>query len=59
MGDRGLHERVIERVLEWIEDEVAAVRCGKDGSYRVGSPGGLVVAGFRHYEARSERTLAP
>jgi len=25
------HERAIERVLEWIEDEVAVIRYGKDG----------------------------
>ncbi|MFB7937872.1 MobF family relaxase [Streptomyces sp. NPDC056049] len=47
------HERAIERVLEWIEDEVAVIRYGKDGIYRVRPPGGLVAARFRHYEARS------
>ncbi|MEH0441949.1 relaxase domain-containing protein [Streptomyces scabiei] len=46
------HERAIERVLEWIEDEVAVIRYGKDGIYRVRPPGGLVAARFRHYEAR-------
>ncbi|MFF8280653.1 MobF family relaxase [Streptomyces lateritius] len=51
------HERVIERVLEWIEDEVAVSRYGKDGIYRVRPPGGLVAARFRHYEARSGRPL--
>ncbi|MFH8411324.1 MobF family relaxase [Streptomyces sp. NPDC018019] len=50
-------ERVIERVLEWIEDEVAVIRYGKDGIYRVRPPGGLVAARFRHYEARSGRPL--
>ncbi|MEU1558533.1 MobF family relaxase [Streptomyces scabiei] len=51
------HERAIERVLEWIEDEVAVIRYGKDGIYRVRPPGGLVAARFRHYEARSEMPL--
>ncbi|MFJ3198526.1 MobF family relaxase [Streptomyces griseoviridis] len=51
------HECAIERVLEWIEDEVAVIRYGKDGIYRVRPPGGLVVARFRHYEARSGRPL--
>ncbi|MFK0187921.1 relaxase domain-containing protein [Streptomyces rubiginosohelvolus] len=51
------HERAIVRVLEWIEDEVAAIRYGKDGVYRVRPPGGLVAARFRHYEARSGRPL--
>ncbi|MEV1049296.1 MobF family relaxase [Streptomyces sp. NPDC049916] len=51
------HERAIERVLEWIEDEVAVIRYGKDGIYRVRPPGGLVAARFRHYEARSGRPL--
>ncbi|MGW5498164.1 relaxase domain-containing protein [Streptomyces olivaceoviridis] len=54
-----VHEHVIERVLEWIEDEVAVIRYGKDGIHWDRPPGGLVVARFRHYEARSERTLAP
>ncbi|MET9016726.1 relaxase domain-containing protein [Streptomyces olivaceoviridis] len=54
-----VHERVIERVLEWIEDEVAVIRYGKDGIYRVRPAGGLVAARFRHDEVRSERTLAP
>ncbi|MEV6742498.1 MobF family relaxase [Streptomyces sp. NPDC051104] len=51
------HARAIERVLEWIEDEVAVIRYGKDGIYRVRPPGGLVAARFRHYEARSGRPL--
>ncbi|MEG8281003.1 MobF family relaxase [Streptomyces sp. AHA2] len=51
------HERAIERVLEWIEDEVAVIRYGKDGIYRVRPPGGLVAARFHHYEARSGRPL--
>ncbi|MBM7170131.1 relaxase domain-containing protein [Streptomyces sp. G44] len=51
------HEQAIERVLEWIEDEVAVIRYGKDGIYRVRPPGGLVAARFRHYEARSGRPL--
>ncbi|WP_406076657.1 MobF family relaxase [Streptomyces virginiae] len=50
---KAAHERAIERVLEWIEDEVAVIRYGKDGVYRVRPPGGLVAARFRHYEARS------
>ncbi|MFF3967940.1 MobF family relaxase [Streptomyces griseorubiginosus] len=51
------HEYAIERVLEWIEDEVAVIRYGKDGIYRVRPPGGLVAARFRHYEARSGTPL--
>ncbi|MEV2256914.1 MobF family relaxase [Streptomyces sp. NPDC050147] len=51
------HERAIERVLEWIEDEVAVIRYGKDGIYRVRAPGGLVAARFRHYEACSGMPL--
>ncbi|MER6572678.1 MobF family relaxase [Streptomyces sp. NPDC001093] len=51
------HERAIERVLEWIEDEAAVIRYGKDGIYRVRPPGGLVAARFRHCEARSGRPL--
>ncbi|MFB8384894.1 MobF family relaxase [Streptomyces rubiginosohelvolus] len=51
------HERAIVRVLEWIEDEVAVIRYGTDGVYRVRPPGGLVAARFRHYEARSGRPL--
>ncbi|MET9077917.1 MobF family relaxase [Streptomyces sp. NPDC004232] len=51
------HERAIERVLEWIEDEVAVIRYGKNGIYRVRPPGGLVAARFRHYEARSGMPL--
>ncbi|MFI1576425.1 relaxase domain-containing protein (plasmid) [Streptomyces anulatus] len=51
------HERAIVQVLEWIEDEVAVVRYGTDGIYRVRPPGGLVAARFRHYEARSGMPL--
>ncbi|MFF3177915.1 MobF family relaxase [Streptomyces sp. NPDC057900] len=51
------HERAIVRVLEWIEDEVAVIRYGKDGAHRVRPPGGLVAARFRHYEARSGMPL--
>ncbi|MGZ3097065.1 MobF family relaxase [Streptomyces sp. H62] len=51
------HEYAIERVLEWIEDEVAVIRYGKDGIYRVRPLGGLVAARFRHHEARSGRPL--
>ncbi|MFJ1804051.1 MobF family relaxase [Streptomyces sp. NPDC088180] len=51
------HERAIVRVLEWIEDEVAVIRYGTDGIYRVRPPGGLVAARFRHYQARSGRPL--
>ncbi|MER6601644.1 MobF family relaxase [Streptomyces parvus] len=51
------HEYAIERVLEWIEDEVAVIRYGKDGVYRVRPPGGLVAARFRHYQARSGMPL--
>ncbi|MEW2093846.1 MobF family relaxase [Streptomyces sp. NPDC006682] len=51
------HERAIARVLEWIEDEVAVIRYGKDGNHRVRPPGGLVAARFRHYEARSGMPL--
>ncbi len=51
------HEYAIVRVLEWIEDEVAVIRYGTDGHYRVRPPGGLVAARFRHYEARSGRPL--
>ncbi|MFD8960295.1 MobF family relaxase [Streptomyces anulatus] len=47
------HEYAIVRVLEWIEDEVAVIRYGTDGIYRVRPSGGLVAARFRHYEARS------
>ncbi|MGY3676688.1 relaxase domain-containing protein [Streptomyces sp. TE33382] len=32
------HERAIVRVLEWIEDEAAVIRYGKDGIYRVRPP---------------------
>ncbi|MET9294850.1 MobF family relaxase [Streptomyces sp. NPDC003077] len=51
------HEDAVGRVLEWVEDEVAVIRYGKDGIYRVRPPGGLVAARFRHYEARSGRPL--
>jgi conjugative relaxase-like TrwC/TraI family protein len=51
------HERAIERVLEWIEDQVAVIRFGKDGAYQVRPSGGLVAARFRHYEARSGMPL--
>ncbi|MFE9468712.1 MobF family relaxase [Streptomyces virginiae] len=51
------HVQAIKRVLEWIEDEVAVIRYGKDGIYRVRPPGGLVAARFRHYEARSGMPL--
>ncbi|WP_326681574.1 MobF family relaxase [Streptomyces sp. NBC_01237] len=51
------HEYAIIRVLEWIEDEVAVIRYGKDGISRVRPPGGLVAARFRHYEARSGMPL--
>ncbi|WP_199889922.1 MobF family relaxase [Streptomyces badius] len=51
------HEYAIVRVLEWIEDEVAVIRYGKDGIYRVRPPGGLVAARFRHYQARSGMPL--
>ncbi len=51
------HERAIVRVLEWVEDEVAVIRYGKDGVYRVRPPGGLVAARFRHYEACSGMPL--
>ncbi|MFF2721360.1 MobF family relaxase [Streptomyces sp. NPDC058011] len=52
-----VHERAIVRVLEWIEDEVAVIRYGTDGIYRVRPPGGLVAARFHHYEARSGQPL--
>ncbi|MFE6727755.1 MobF family relaxase [Streptomyces californicus] len=51
------HEYAIVRALEWIEDEVAVIRYGTRGTYRVRPPGGLVAARFRHYEARSGRPL--
>ncbi|MFB8351516.1 MobF family relaxase [Streptomyces niveus] len=51
------HERAIVRVLAWIEDQVAVIRYGKDGIYKVRPPGGLVAARFRHYEARSGMPL--
>ncbi|XMN10863.1 MobF family relaxase [Streptomyces griseobrunneus] len=50
------HGYAIVRVLEWIEDEIAVIRYGKDGIYRVRPPG-LVAARFRHYEARSGMPL--
>lgn len=56
-SEKAAHERAIERVLEWIEDEVAVIRYGKDGIYRVRPPSGLVAARFRHYEARSGMPL--
>ncbi len=56
-GIEAAHERAIERVLEWVEDEVAVIRYGKDGTYKVRPPGGLVAARFRHYEARSGMPL--
>lgn len=52
------HERAIERVLEWSEDESAVIRYGKDGIYKVRPPGGLVAARFRHYEARIQDAVA-
>lgn len=51
------HEYAIERVLEWIEDEVAVTRYGKNGIYQVRPPGSLVPDHFRHHEARSGRPL--
>ncbi|MFF5090928.1 relaxase domain-containing protein [Streptomyces niveus] len=51
------HERAIVRVLEWLEGQVAVIRYGKDGIYKVRPPGGLVAARFRHYEARSGMPL--
>ncbi|MFF7845193.1 MobF family relaxase [Streptomyces ossamyceticus] len=51
------HERAIQRVLEWIEDQVAVIRFGKDGVYQVRPSGSLVAARFRHYEARSGMPL--
>ncbi|MFE3249822.1 MobF family relaxase [Streptomyces sp. NPDC059209] len=51
------HERAIVRVLAWIEDQVAVIRYGKDGIYKVRPPGGLVAVRFRHYEARSGMPL--
>lgn len=51
------HERAIARVLEWIEDQVAVIRFGKDGVYQVRPSGGLVAVRFRHYEARSGMPL--
>ena len=51
------HERAIAMVLEWIEDQVAVIRFGKDGIHKVRPPGGLVAARFRHYEARSGMPL--
>nr|WP_181140744.1 hypothetical protein [Streptomyces sp. Ru62] len=34
------HERAIERVLEWIEDEVAVIRYGRTASTGFGRPAG-------------------
>ncbi|URM88684.1 relaxase domain-containing protein [Streptomyces sp. MRC013] len=51
------HEYAIERVLEWSEDEVAVIRYGKDGIYRVRPTGGLVAGRFRHYQGRSGQPL--
>ncbi|MFD3975752.1 relaxase domain-containing protein [Streptomyces cyaneofuscatus] len=53
------HGRAIVRVLERIGDEVAVIRYGRDGIYRVWPPGGLVAARFHHDEARSGRPLKP
>ncbi|WP_438319811.1 relaxase domain-containing protein (plasmid) [Streptomyces sp. HUAS TT3] len=52
-----VHERTIKRMLEWIEDEVALIRYGKDGIYRVRAARRSGSRRFRHYEARSERPL--
>lgn len=51
------HERAIERVLTWIEDNVAVIRFGAGGVYRTRPTHGLVAARFRHYEARSGMPL--
>ncbi|MFJ9472522.1 MobF family relaxase [Streptomyces caniferus] len=51
------HERAIERVLAWIEDNVAVIRFGAGGVYRTRPAHGLVAARFRHYEARSGMPL--
>lgn len=51
------HERAIEMVLEWIEDQVAVIRFGSGGIHRTRPSGGLVAARFRHYEARSGMPL--
>lgn len=50
------HERVIERVLEWIEDDVAVIRYGKDGIYRVAA--GLEGIAHRRGSPRSHRRAA-
>ncbi|MFE2749523.1 relaxase domain-containing protein [Streptomyces scopuliridis] len=51
------HERAIAAVLAWIEDNVAVIRFGTQGIYRVRPAHGLVAARFRHYEARSGMPL--
>ncbi|HCA85382.1 MAG TPA: hypothetical protein DEQ61_07740 [Streptomyces sp.] len=51
------HERAIAAVLAWIEDDVAVIRFGAGGVYRVRPAHGLVAARFRHYEARSGMPL--
>ncbi|WP_189135725.1 MobF family relaxase [Wenjunlia tyrosinilytica] len=51
------HERAVERVLTWIEDDVAVIRFGAGGVYRTRPAHGLVAARFRHYEARSGMPL--
>ncbi|MFF3652699.1 relaxase domain-containing protein [Streptomyces sp. NPDC002181] len=51
------HERAIERMLEWIEDEVAVIRYGTDDIYRVRPVGRLGAARLRHHEAHSGRPL--
>jgi conjugative relaxase-like TrwC/TraI family protein len=44
------HQRAIEKVLEWLEDEVAEIRWSS-GRKRA-KPPGLVVAAFRHFDNR-------
>ncbi|MEV5009198.1 MobF family relaxase [Streptomyces sp. NPDC056159] len=51
------HERAIAAVLAWIETDVAVIRYGASGVYRVRPAHGLVAARFRHYEARSVMPL--
>ncbi|MFE7647470.1 relaxase domain-containing protein [Streptomyces phaeoluteigriseus] len=48
------HDPAIERVLEWIADEVAVIRYVRDGIYRVRPPGGLAAARFRLRSLRRE-----